>query len=106
MREVAVQIVGRRHRVGEGVQVRFAELLIGEEEEALIFAVVYFGNTDLTAQGATEIVAAVTGPQLGTIATQGAAADAERLAGIQVFVDEVLESSTVILIGAGLHGHV
>ena len=32
--------------------------------------------------------------------------DGERIAGVQEFVDEVVEARAVILIGAGFHGHV
>src|SRR5690242_2915962 len=103
MRKIAGQVVGSRHGVGEGVQVRLLVLLICEEEEALILPVIDFWNADRAAQGAAEIVSTVAGPQLSAISARPAAADGERAAGIQIFIDEIVKTRAVILVGAGLH---
>ena len=82
-----MQISRRRHGVGEGVAGVLQKLLVVEEEERLVLAVIDFGNADGAAQRAAEIVAAVSRPDQ----TNAAGVVRKRIAGVQVFVDEVIE---------------
>src|SRR5690606_36095865 len=102
LREVALAIGLDRKREELIVDVPgFPVLFPVDEEEGLVVAVVDFGNHDGAAKSKSVVVAARQTPDQSVVAVVG-----ERLAGVKRFVDEVVISGAMKLIGARFHGQV